>query len=75
MGFKSAFKGLMKLELSRQISENTQISLKSVQWEPSCFIRAGGRTDGHNETNTSLFAILRTRPKKVATPPPKQATF
>jgi hypothetical protein len=24
---------------------------KSVQWEPSCSMRVGGRTDGHDETN------------------------
>ena len=35
-----------------------QVSLKSVQWEPSSM-----RTDGHDEANKTLFAILRTRLK------------
>jgi len=29
-----------------------QISWKSLQWDPSCSMRAGGRTDRHNEANT-----------------------
>jgi hypothetical protein len=37
----------MNLEFSRQIFEkySYQISSKSVQWEPSCFMRTDGRTD------------------------------
>jgi hypothetical protein len=39
---------LMKLQFSRKISKTLiyQISWKSVQWDPSCSMRADGRTDG-----------------------------
>jgi len=42
MGFNSAFKGLKKLEFSRQTAEKSskyQISWKSIQCEPSCSMR------------------------------------
>jgi hypothetical protein len=42
MGFNSVFKGLTKYQISR----------KSVHWEPSCFVRTDGRTDGHDEANS-----------------------
>jgi hypothetical protein len=44
-----------------------QISWKSVQWEPSCPMRAGRRTD-IRRTSKSLFAILRTRLKSHVPP-------
>ena len=49
----------MHLEFSRQIFEkySYQILWKSVQCEPNCSKRAGGRAD----TTKSLFEILRTR--------------
>jgi hypothetical protein len=37
--------------------------MKSVKWEPSCSMRIDGRTDEHNEANSRLFVILRTRLK------------
>ena len=37
-----------------------QISWKSVQWKPSCSMRADGRTDGHDEA-TSRFSKFRER--------------
>jgi hypothetical protein len=45
---------LMKLEFSRQIFEkysNNHISWKSIQWEPSCTMRAEGQMGRHNEAN------------------------
>ena len=51
----------MKLEFCRQIAEKSsyQVSSKSVEWEPSCFMRidgqAGGmdgRKDGHDEADS-----------------------
>jgi len=34
-----------------------QISLKSVQWEPNCYMRTGGQTDSHDEANSSFSKI------------------
>jgi hypothetical protein len=59
----------MKLEVSRQIFEKFlkyQISWKSVQWEPSCFMGTDGQTDGrtdrHDEAN-SRFSQFANAPK------------
>jgi hypothetical protein len=53
----------MKLEFSRQI-----FSAKSVQWEPSCSMRAGGRTDGQTDMAkfTVAFRNFSNSPKKGA---------
>jgi len=53
MGFNSAFKGLMELEISRQFSENTQISnyTKICSMGAELF-HADGRTDGRKERQT-----------------------
>jgi len=54
----------MKLEFSRHTFDKySQTSWKSVQRQPSCSMRAGRRTDGHEEVNVPFFAIFRTRPK------------
>jgi len=53
---------LMKLEFSRVFRKilEYQISRKSDQWEPSCYVRTEGRT-----AMTKLFAILRPRQIKT----------
>jgi len=33
-------------------SYQTKISRKSVQWEPRCYMRIDGQTDGHEEPST-----------------------
>jgi len=69
----------MKIQFSRQIFEkysNVKYHVNFVQWEPSCFVRAEGWTDRHDEANRLLrnFAIApnnhsycRKRPRLVAT--------
>ena len=56
----SYFNGI--LIFSTDFSKYTQykISLKSVKWEPSCFIRTDRQTDRHDEAN-SRFSQIRER--------------
>jgi hypothetical protein len=54
---------LIKLEFSRQIFEKYQISWKSVQWEPICFMRTDGRTD-----KTKVIVRLQTLTATTVTP-------
>ena len=50
-----------------------QISWKSVQWDPSCSMRAGGRTDGRTDRQrdikklTVAFGNSANAPKHVST--------
>ena len=46
----------IKLEFSRK-NLKYQISSKSVQWEPSCSMRADRRTVGHNEANSHFSQL------------------
>jgi hypothetical protein len=36
-----------------------QISWKSVQWEPSCFMRTDGQTDRHEEANSRFSRFCK----------------
>jgi hypothetical protein len=60
-----------KLEISRQIFEkySSQILRSSVQWEPSCSMRAGGRTDRHDEANSRLSQFCEHVSNLVTFPP------
>jgi hypothetical protein len=52
----------MKLELSQQIFEKTQMSsLIKIRPVGAELSHADGQTDGHDEANSRVFAILRTR--------------
>ena len=59
---------LMKLKFSRQFQKAVkyQISLKSIQWEPSCFMWTNGQTDrrqtDRNDEANSHFSQFRERP-------------
>jgi hypothetical protein len=43
---------LMKLDFSRRLLFNYQFYWKSVQWEPSCYMRSDWRTDSHDEAGS-----------------------
>jgi len=61
---------LVRFEFSRRLFEKSskyQISWKSVQWELSCSMRAGRRTDTHDES-ISRFPQFCERPWKGALP-------
>ena len=50
----------MKFEFSRKIFEkysNFKFNEKSVQWEPSCSMRAGGRPKGQTEMTKRIVAF------------------
>jgi hypothetical protein len=65
----------MKLGFSRQSFEKKkrkyQISSKSVQWQPSCSMRADGRTDVRTDITklTVAFRNFVNAPKNGAIPP------
>ena len=52
-----------KFEFSPQIFENEspnfEVSSKSVQWQPSCLTRAGGRTDGRTDRHDDAKSRFR----------------
>ena len=49
----------MKLEISQQIFEKYQISPKSVQWEQSCSVQMGSRTDGRTDVTQPVVAFRK----------------
>jgi len=44
---------------------NHQISLKSVQREPSCSMRTDGRTDGHDDANSRFSDVPQDSKHKI----------
>ena len=50
---------LMKFEISRYIFEKAQyqVSLKFVQWEPSCSVRTDGQTDVQTDMTKLIVAF------------------
>jgi len=50
----------MEVKFSRQFSEKLkyQILLKSVRWEPNCYIRTRGRAGGRTDM-TKLKVVVR----------------
>ena len=65
MGFNSGFKGLMKLEFSRQIFEKYTNSKFHENYATMNPVFPCGQTDRHEEEDKSFFEILRTRLKKL----------
>ena len=59
----------MKLEFFRQLFRKIfkyQISWKSIQWEPSCFMKKYGQIDRYYMANRSFSQFCETRLKRVA---------
>jgi len=51
---------LMKLEFSRHFQKNFKYEMlrKSVQWEPSCFMRTDGRVDREPDRQTDVSELI-----------------
>jgi hypothetical protein len=52
--FLSDFNDICVFSTDNQTILKYQISRKSIQWKPSCFMRTDGQTDRHDEANSSF---------------------